>query len=1236
MKFNKKIIAFFIIVSLSTAGSIFQASPLAIVGVLLQTIVVPLVEELVYASCFIAGAAIIKNKNKDDISMIRDRLAKMAPSRETQHLIPKSEVNSDHIDQLRMLSKIYETGQSQQFSSLKTTLGGLIFIKEFSPNNTLSTENLITVDQDNNAGLVQQLTQTASKEFVSAHENLVTRVKQAYSLPEHQILTRPSQSIAEVKNHEASINYGNPNYDLRNDPRVISHRKSAAERADAMSHEAMSNLIRYQEDAEFQTLTISEIDHTISCFINTNSKNVVERIKERLNLITMIFEGAFARELNDARIMLIQYYFDKNGMLKTADQSTAVKTVLTSLARSINFVDRAKEKIFNHPFIAEERRSGQLYLTKIPSTPSDFAVLIQRNRYNQSLIDLIDSYQRGNFTRVVEINEDIKYSLRTRSFFNGTSEDVTEKHALIVKDINYHYQNLLFDYRGIHKSCLDNSLLKSLTENDFEALQNDPQLKATFNEKLLFYRKLKTILQETWAIPNEAPAIVHTALYEIIGKDGLGITNTEHMIERTFAIISQAKGDDYKALAQHLFLPNGALKDFAQSKIVKNLTINPAILESEDNDVRRRLNHFIYIAQTNPETCVGAQATQGISFVKKQFEVKDGTLKSTYRALEHEIHNSLINNEEILLAPKIIDVINKHTQLETYDIVTTEFFTPNGIISPISSGEFVNSLIIPALINAPSQTDNRYLLNHLIYAQEVLHGTVLTKPAHSAIQGIINRIGKTENQNHIAHGVWLVAQEFINHCKNHNDLPHVQAIIGNIEKVQQQAAAKITRGTPGDHRFDVLYKAPNTFVDTTPGPRSSFFEEQTTPQPCDTALDSDKSETPLCGTGIGIKEQAESIPSYGCGTGDTIGDNDEIINAPRPACEPDIVPHNAPSCGTGRIGKAEPEVSAECNWSKQHDLPPLDDHPSPETTTESNPQPTSEDNHLPEIIPLKKKDNHQEPEESNSECGDYKVAVGITFTDKEKEPSKKKEIDQKSIKYLLDAIQDEALKTAILDAIKQAKHKASGQRCQDHDLLTSKGRHELVDVEIESINITLKDIEKLAKVFDGLWKTHTKTMKGDECIPVPVIFDYQHILGIDIEVQCKKQIFSIGGWHHDPEGKLRKSGLIDIDSMKIGDHGIYQIEWSHKGSKSKPSTFFPEHWSRAKVIEKIGEALQDAVKNINTGIIKPQERDNHRIVLRGFTKEGIEIEIILEAHNTNKSQTTGKIISAYPVLPEDN
>ncbi|GAB4456748.1 MAG: hypothetical protein OHK0036_20500 [Bacteroidia bacterium] len=136
-------------------------------------------------------------------------------------------------------------------------------------------------------------------------------------------------------------------------------------------------------------------------------------------------------------------------------------------------------------------------------------------------------------------------------------------------------------------------------------------------------------------------------------------------------------------------------------------------------------------------------------------------------------------------------------------------------------------------------------------------------------------------------------------------------------------------------------------------------------------------------------------------------------------------------------------------------------------------------------------------------------------------------------------------------------------------------------------------------------------------------FDYDRVFGPSALINCKKNTRECVGFHHDYQGKIRNSGLIEFYIVKEGPIGIYGADWSYCDASLKRSTFFPDEWAYRKVLEKIFEAS----KNIQSYTYNPR---NSTWIIKGITTEKIIIEIVLEADI--EKNPTGKIVSGYPIL----
>lgn len=207
-------------------------------------------------------------------------------------------------------------------------------------------------------------------------------------------------------------------------------------------------------------------------------------------------------------------------------------------------------------------------------------------------------------------------------------------------------------------------------------------------------------------------------------------------------------------------------------------------------------------------------------------------------------------------------------------------------------------------------------------------------------------------------------------------------------------------------------------------------------------------------------------------------------------------------------------------------------------------------------------------------------------------------------------------KEFIAKSAKEYKHKQGLPRCKPHNKTTSKGKHEHIPAELAGVIASEADCEKLAKAYDHTMMTPAGC--GDRR---SVSIDYYHIFSPVIKVNCNKGETTLAGFHHDYLGIARKSGLIKFQNIKRNTDGTYDALWSYDNAEPKWSTFFPEEWSRSKVIEKIQEVLKHP-----TSEVFAEERNT---IVTGKTSEDIKITIILEGNNKNNN-LTGNVITAYP------
>lgn len=151
---------------------------------------------------------------------------------------------------------------------------------------------------------------------------------------------------------------------------------------------------------------------------------------------------------------------------------------------------------------------------------------------------------------------------------------------------------------------------------------------------------------------------------------------------------------------------------------------------------------------------------------------------------------------------------------------------------------------------------------------------------------------------------------------------------------------------------------------------------------------------------------------------------------------------------------------------------------------------------------------------------------------------------------------------------------------------------------------------------------NTMIWTPQECgVEIPMHFDFEYI---DIVIKTTVDtcdVIELSGFHHDPNGALQKSGLIEYTITKPKDvHGCYEIEWRYGNyEKFKPSSMFPDHWSREQIPEKVLESIH------NYTDAQPSKNFANRFEITGTTSEGIEIFSIVQIEGK-----VATIVTYYP------
>jgi Bacterial EndoU nuclease len=165
----------------------------------------------------------------------------------------------------------------------------------------------------------------------------------------------------------------------------------------------------------------------------------------------------------------------------------------------------------------------------------------------------------------------------------------------------------------------------------------------------------------------------------------------------------------------------------------------------------------------------------------------------------------------------------------------------------------------------------------------------------------------------------------------------------------------------------------------------------------------------------------------------------------------------------------------------------------------------------------------------------------------------------------------------------------------------------------EYMTVVKAEIEIIRKVLDNKVKGFL------ECANKYLKPEYEHILGIN-PIFGRNGISKIGGFHHDYTHSFRKSGVLEFADLIKTETGFCKADIFEAGRYVDTKTFFPAHWSRKEVIEKIYSVCEDF---ISSGM-QPILTKGDKYLIKHIIEEGVELEMYITKN--------GRIVTAYPVL----
>jgi len=183
----------------------------------------------------------------------------------------------------------------------------------------------------------------------------------------------------------------------------------------------------------------------------------------------------------------------------------------------------------------------------------------------------------------------------------------------------------------------------------------------------------------------------------------------------------------------------------------------------------------------------------------------------------------------------------------------------------------------------------------------------------------------------------------------------------------------------------------------------------------------------------------------------------------------------------------------------------------------------------------------------------------------------------------------------------------------------NKGPREIINSSKALLESVYAPIAEILKAEIELLKNIKLPYGFAEFSHKPIRIAYKHILGMEIDLTKKGKI-ALGGFHHDYQNAIEASKVIDFVNKAVNEYGYYSAQLFENGNYIKDASFFPAHWSRKQVADKICEAYSNFIKS-GANIMKESGGKYH---ILGLTNEGIEIKMYVTK--------AGEIPTAYPLL----
>ncbi len=376
------------------------------------------------------------------------------------------------------------------------------------------------------------------------------------------------------------------------------------------------------------------MQHEIGAFgcilLDSNSQDFEARILARLMLTKEDHptHGPASKTINRALSHILKFYFDeKTGNLKSLDKITGLNV------DDKYGIDKEISIALNNILDSEHL---QYFLTVY--TP---------NHELLSVLQKIDKNAKENFFNSVNINEELITKVRNSSFnkklwniyefIEAGRFDLADK---IVKQLQYQDQHRLaprfynhlvnkklkFNSKGIPGISINDPFIKNMPQKNLNLLRttSPSELYSFLYQRHLYKEKIKELFQAQSNLSE-----VEEVIYKFI--DSLNQTEEQFNLFFDIAKNRETKSEVFNAF----FRPNGILKSYGDSELIKNFSINPQYSKDEQCNLIFLANKILSLDYSSDQQ----KAFRYLTYAAKNPILKESknflfTAESIYKALE--------------------------------------------------------------------------------------------------------------------------------------------------------------------------------------------------------------------------------------------------------------------------------------------------------------------------------------------------------------------------------------------------------------------------------------------------------------------------------------------------------------------------------------------------------------------------------------------------------------------------